>query len=92
MIEFKKDSLMENMPSEDTYLTCGHLVSDPKRGGEMCMASEFVRRYSGVSYLYNEKFNNVYHIVVEDEEVMVDAQGLECESLKHCNPWAKKFI
>ena len=86
LVCFKKDSLGENVPSEDTITSKYHGV---EYNGEMIEAHQFLEKFENVVKLaYNNEM--MYNILMDDHEKII-VNNLICETLNPDHPYAKKY-
>lgn len=86
LVCFKKDSLGENIPNQDTITSKYHGV---EHNGEMMEAHQFLDQFENVVKV---EYNNetMYNILMDDHEKII-VNNLICETLNPEHPYAKKY-
>ena len=86
LVCFKKDSLGENIPSQDTITSRHHAV---EYNGEMLEAQHFLDKVDNVVKVdYNGE--TLYNILM-DEHAKITVNNLVCETLNPDHPYSQKY-
>ena len=86
LVCFKKDSLGENIPSQDTITSRHHAV---EYNGEMLEARHFLDKFDNVVKVeYNGE--TLYNILM-DEHAKITVNNLVCETLNPDHPYSQKY-
>ena len=90
MIKFERNALGNGVPENDTFVTACHLIVDAAKD-KLRLARKFCEDYPKVNKVRLNRVN-VYNIVLENDNTLINVNGLICETLKHTNPAAKSYL